>query len=119
MASAPLQVEPGVTNTRKHPRYRTTLFAPSGDNSGMVECRGNVSAGGFCIETDCLAKPGETIDILFRLPGAGFWLRATGVVLGCEDMPDTKQVRGKFQGVDIGDGGSVLTWLQNFFHPEN
>ena len=117
MASAPIRTDPQVPNTRKHPRYHTTLFAPLGESTGMVECRGNVSAGGFCIETHCLAEPGETIDLLFRLPGAGFWLRATGVVLGCEEKENAKQVRGKFQGVDIGDGGSVLTWLQDMLQP--
>lgn len=106
-------MKPEVVNTRKSPRYHTTVLARAEGESSMQESRGNVSAGGFCFESDQELEPGEVVELLFRLPGAGFWLKAKGVVLGCIPKDDSIGVRGRFTKIDIGDAALLLRWLES------
>ena len=100
-------------NTRKSPRYKTTLLARCEKESSMHECRGNVSAGGFCFESPTEIETGTRVEILFRLPGAGVWMSAKGVVLGCVRTDDTVGVRGRFVEIDMGDPDLLARWIES------
>lgn len=104
-------------NTRKSPRYHTTVLARTEEESAMHESRGNVSAGGFCFESDQELEPGKVVELLIRLPGAGFWLKAKGVVLGCILKDDSVGVRGRFTKIDVGDASLLLRWIESI-NPE-
>lgn len=106
-----------VVNTRKSPRYHTTVLARAEGESCMHESRGNVSAGGFCFESDLEFEPGKVVELLIRLPGAGFWLSAKGVVLGCIDYRDSVGVRGRFTQVDVGNAALLFRWIKSI-NPE-
>ena len=56
---------------------------------------------------------GKHVDLLFRLPGAGIWLRAQGEVAGCEVQDGWVAVRGKFTGIDVGDAAILTQWLRS------
>ena len=79
----------------------------------MHESRGNVSAGGFCFESDQELEPGKVVELLIRLPGAGFWLSAKGVVLGCISKEESVGVRGRFTQIDIGDASLLFRWIES------
>jgi hypothetical protein len=104
-------------NTRKSPRYHTTVLARTEEESAMRESRGNVSAGGFCFESDRELEPGKVVELLVRLPGAGFWLSAKGVVLGCIQYEGSVGVRGRFTKIDIGDATLLFRWIESI-NPE-
>ncbi|MBW1871538.1 MAG: hypothetical protein JRJ19_05705, partial [Deltaproteobacteria bacterium] len=78
-----------VVYTRKSSRYNTTMLIRYGPVDSMRETRGNVSAGSFCFESESELEPGIKIEILFRLPGAGVWMSARGIVLGCYHQGDS------------------------------
>ena len=107
----------GVVNTRKSPRYHTTVLARTEGESSMHESRGNVSAGGFCFESDQGLEPGKVVELLIRLPGAGFWLSAKGVVLGCIQNEDSVGVRGRFTKIELGDAALLFRWIESI-NPE-
>jgi hypothetical protein len=100
-------------NTRKSPRYKTTLLARRDQESSMHECRGNVSAGGFCFESSEEIEAGTRVEILFRLPGAGVWMSAKGVVLGCVRTGESVGVRGRFTEIDMGDPDLLARWIES------
>ena len=104
-------------NTRKSPRYHTTVLTRTEEESAMRESRGNVSAGGFCFEADQELEPGKVVELLIRLPGAGFWLSAKGVVLGCIRKDDSVDVRGRFTKIDLGDATLLFRWIESI-NPE-
>ena len=104
-------------NTRKSPRYHTTVLTRTDEESAMHESRGNVSAGGFCFEADQELEPGKVVELLIRLPGAGFWLSAKGVVLGCIHKDDSVGIRGRFTKIDIGDATLLFRWIESI-NPE-
>ena len=106
-----------VVNTRKSPRYHTTVLARTEGESTMHEARGNVSAGGFCFDSEQELDPGKVVELLFRLPGAGFWLSAKGVVLGCIPKEDSVGVRGCFTQIDVGDAALLFRWIESI-NPE-
>lgn len=101
-----------AVNTRKSPRYHTTVLARTEGESAMHESRGNVSAGGFCFESDQVLEPGKVVELLIRLPGAGFWLSAKGIVLGCIQNEDSVGVRGRFTHVDVGNAALLFRWIE-------
>ena len=98
---------------RLDPRYHTTLLVRCIGEQDMREHRGDVSAGGFCYEAQHATAPGKVVDVLFRLPGAGFWLRGQGVVLGLVERDDRLAVRCRFTRVDMGDAGALDGWLRS------
>ena len=100
-------------NTRKSSRHNTTILIRLDGELAMTERRGNVSAGGFCFEADRELEMGKTIELLFRLPGAGIWLRAQGEVAGCEVLDGWVAVRGKFTEIDVGDAAILNQWLRS------
>ena len=100
-------------NTRKSPRYHTTVLSRTEGESYMHESRGNVSAGGFCFDSDRELEPGKVVELLIRLPGAGFWLSARGIVLGCVAKGDSVGVRGRFTKVDMGDAALLFQWIES------
>ena len=102
-----------VVNTRKSPRYHTTVLARTEGESSMHESRGNVSAGGFCFESPEELEPGKVVELLIRLPGAGFWLSARGVVLGCIPKEDSVGIRGRFTQIDVGDAALLFRWIES------
>ena len=102
-----------VVNTRKSPRYHTTVLARTEGESSMQESRGNVSAGGFCFESDQEFEPGKVVELLIRLPGAGFWMSAKGVVLGCIDYEESVGVRGRFTHIDVGNAALLFRWIES------
>jgi hypothetical protein len=106
-------MEPKVVNTRKSPRYHTTVLARTEGESSMHESRGNVSAGGFCFDSDRELEPGKMVELLIRLPGAGFWLSAKGIVLGCILKEDSVGVRGRFTKIDVGDAALLFRWIKS------
>lgn len=106
-----------VVNTRKSPRYHTTVLARTEGDSAMYESRGNVSAGGFCFESDRELEPGKVVELLIRLPGAGFWLSAKGIVLGCIQYEDSVGVRGRFTHIDVGNAALLFRWIESI-NPE-
>ena len=106
-----------IVNTRKSPRYHTTVLTRTEEESTMRESRGNVSTGGFCFESDQEIEPGKVVELLIRLPGAGFWLSAKGVVLGCIHKEDSVGVRGRFTKIDIGDATLLFRWIESI-NPE-
>ncbi|MBW1807053.1 MAG: PilZ domain-containing protein [Deltaproteobacteria bacterium] len=103
-------------DTRDSPRFNTTMFARCFNELNMLECRGNISASGFCFETSTEPNVGSLVDLLLRLPAAGFWVRARGKVLGCEKVDDGIRVRGKLMEIDIGDAGFLIEWLDSIRH---
>lgn len=105
-------IEPVVIYTRQHPRYTTSIFARTEGQLGMVEARGNVSVGGFCFEAEGTWEAGSQVELLFRLPGAGFWLRGTGEVLACEQREGGYAVRGRFASFDTGDPELLNRWSE-------
>jgi len=107
----------GVVNTRKSPRYHTTVLTRSEGESSMHESRGNISAGGFCFESDREFEPGKVVELLIGLPGAGFWLSAKGVVLGCIHNQESVGVRGRFTQVDVGNAALLFRWIESI-NPE-
>jgi len=106
-----------VVNTRKSPRYHTTVLARAEGESAMHESRGNVSAGGFCFESDREFEPGKVVELLIRLPGAGFWLSAKGIVLGCVQNDGSVGVRGCFTHIDVGNASLLFRWIESI-NPE-
>jgi hypothetical protein len=79
----------------------------------MRDSRGNVSAGGFCFEWQCELEAGTTVELLFRLPGAGVWLKGRGRVLGCVRSGDTLSVRGYFTEIELGDTDLLEYWIRD------
>ncbi len=102
--------------TRQHPRYATSIFTRAETEDCMCECRGNVSLGGFCIERATALEPGERVELLFRLPGAGFWLRGSGRVLASEPRRTGYAVRGRFESFDNGDPELLRRWTEALAH---
>ena len=102
--------------TRDSERFNTTIFARCNNELSMLECRGNISGSGFCFEASTEPNVGSLVDLLFRLPAAGFWVRARGKVLCCEEVDDYIRVRGKFMEIDIGDAGFLIEWLDSIRH---
>ena len=100
-------------NTRMSPRHNTTILTRLEGEMAMTERRGNVSSGGFCFESDRELEVGKHVDLLFRLPGAGIWLRAQGEVAGCERQDGWVAVRGKFTEIDVGDAAIFTQWLRS------
>ena len=100
-------------NTRMSPRYHTTILTRLEGEKAMTERRGNVSSGGFCFEADEELKPGKRVELLFRLPGAGIWLRAQGEVAGCLPQDGWVAIRGKFTEIDVGDAAILTQWLRS------
>ena len=98
---------------RQDPRYHTTLLVRCIGEQDMREHRGDVSAGGFCFEARYPTDPGKVVDVLFRLPGAGFWLRGQGVVLGSTERGDKVAVRCRFTRVDLRNAGALDGWIQS------
>lgn len=98
--------------TRQHPRYATSIFIRAEAEGCMCECRGNVSLGGFCIEHANALEAGERVELLFRLPGAGFWLRGSGRVLASEPRRAGYAVRGRFESFDSGDPELLRRWTE-------
>lgn len=101
-----------IIYTRQHPRYTTSIFARAYGQTAMQEGRGNVSVGGFCFEAEGTWEAGCQVELLFRLPGAGFWLRGTGVVLACDDRDGRYAVRGRFESFDTGDPDLLVRWSE-------
>jgi hypothetical protein len=89
------------------------MFARLEGEGTMRECRGNVSVGGFCFEAERACEPGMLAEVLFRLPGAGVWLKGRGVVLGCVQREKSVGVRGRFVAIDLGDTGLLEHWLDS------
>ena len=97
--------------TRRSPRYQTTLLVRVNGEASMRECRGNVSAGGFCFEGPGKLDPGTRVEVLFRVPGAGVWLQARGVVLGCVEGSEVTANRGRFTLFELGDTRLLEGWF--------
>jgi hypothetical protein len=110
------QTEEVMIYTRQSPRYQTSIFSRVDGESSMCESRGNVSVGGFCFESDRSINPGTRVEVLFRLPGAGFWLKGYGEVLATEPRNDTLVVRGNFIGFDSGDADLLARWTKAIEH---
>lgn len=98
---------------RQDPRYHTTLLVRCIGEQDMREHRGDVSVGGFCFEARDATDPGKVVEVLFRLPGAGFWLRGQGLVLGSVARGDKVAVRCRFTRVDLGDAGALDGWIRS------
>jgi hypothetical protein len=79
----------------------------------MRECRCNVSVGGFCFEAKRACDPGTQAEVLFRLPGAGVWLKGRGVVLGCVQQEKLVGVRGRFVAIDLVDTNLLEHWFDS------
>ena len=94
--------------TRSHPRYQTSIYARVEGEKHLRESRGNVSAGGFCFECQEELPPGTQVELLFRLPGAGVWLKGRGQVLASMESADTVAVRGLFTAIDLGELGNNM-----------
>ena len=107
--------------TRQHPRYTTSILARAEGEPTMVECRGNVSVGGFCFLADRPCSPGTRVEVLFRLPGAGFWLKGYGQVLASDARDGSYAVRGQFDTFDGGNPELLRRWSEALarFRPES
>ena len=97
--------------TRQSPRYPTSMFVRCEGERDMRECRGNVSAGGFCFEGAEKLQPGTKVELLFRVPGAGVWLSGAGVILGCVEGDSVLALRGRFTDFDLGDPRFLDGWF--------
>ena len=97
---------------RRFPRFHTSLFVRPEGEEDLKEFRGNVSAGGFFVQTrqadDLVA--GKTVELLFRLPGAGIWISARGVILGSIQGAESQGVRGCFTEIDQGSLALLNQW---------
>ena len=99
--------------TRRWPRYPTTFVICA--DGWAIESRGNVGVGGFCFEADDTMSTGSQIDLLFRLPGAGIWLKGSGTVLGCTKKDNHICIRGQFTHIEKGTPDMLDHWLRTFF----
>jgi len=111
MSTDSIEGDEVVVYTRKSSRYNTTMLIRYGPVDSMRETRGNVSAGGFCFESESELEPGIKIEVLFRLPGAGVWMSARGTVLGCYHQDDSICVRGSFTDFDMGNPEILIEWI--------
>jgi len=98
---------------RKAQRFNTSLLVRLDGENLLRECRGNVSAGGFCFESDVEIEPGTMIELLVRLPGAGIWIQGQGVVLGIATGGDSLGIRGRFTEIEPGEPDLFGQWLQS------
>jgi hypothetical protein len=98
--------------TRQHPRYSTSILARVENDPVMRESRGNISVGGFCFLADAPLEAGTRIEVLFRMPGAGFWLKGYGQVLASQAQNGSYAVRGRFDTFDGGDPELLRRWSE-------
>ncbi len=107
-----LEQQPLIIDTRAHPRYATTMMVRAEDKNAMFETRGNISLGGFYFESRLPMHLGMQIEILFRLPGAGLWMKGYGEVIGGQNTETGWAVRGVFKEFDPADLKALNTWMQ-------
>ncbi len=112
VAEMPIDPVPAEQDHRRYPRFHTSLFVRCEGEKNLKEFRGNVSAGGFCFQTEeaKAPDPGKSVELLFRLPGAGIWISARGLILGCTPDKEGQGVRGCFTEIDQGSLALLNQW---------
>ncbi len=101
-----------IIDTRAHPRYATTMMVRATGQNTMFESRGNISLGGFFFGSKVSMPVDLQVEILFRLPGAGLWMKAYGQVIQSEITDGGWAVRGVFKEFDPADIKAINTWMQ-------
>ena len=111
-SEAPPSEEASQKGIRRFPRFHTSLFVRGEGEENLKEFRGNVSTGGFCFQAagadDLVA--GKAVELLFRLPGAGIWISARGVILGSNQGEEKQGIRGCFTEIDQGSLALLNQW---------
>ncbi len=104
---------------RDFPRHDTSFFVSCVDNPIDFQiCRGNVSKSGFFIHNfkptdDLCLSPGNELNLVFRLPGAGVWIKSTGLILYLDTQNNVFEMRGKLLRHDPIDLSILKNWLLN------
>ena len=107
------QTNPFWNFERKSPRCPISMFARDQRNDWFVSGPGDISMGGFRIETDEPFEPGTTIDLFLRLPDTGTWIQGTGEVLATTGTEKKLDVRGRLVRMKIEDQYALAHWLHD------
>ena len=96
---------------QKSPRYSTVMLIQQVGGKVMGRRNCNITSGRFFIPQSGELEAGARLEMVFRLPGSGLWMRGRGVICKSIDNKDNEYACGRFTEIEPGNKRFLATWF--------